>query len=71
MARGFRHPEKLLSVQEIVYLSSFCKNTILKELGDGASPLRRGSKMLRGEWRVPVSSYNAWVDAGNVELAAK
>lgn len=61
-----KHPEKLLSVAEIVFLTGFHKNTVLKEIVDGE--LRARAKKLLGEWRVPVSTYNTWVEAGEVAL---
>jgi hypothetical protein len=68
MATPAKHPEKLLTVQDLVYLTGFHPNTVRKLMKSG--PLRKGLVVLNGEYRCPVSVYNAWVDAATVKEAA-
>lgn len=61
-------PEPLLSVQDLVALMGYRKNTITDMMKkEWAVP--GGAKMIRGEYRLPVGFYNRWVETRDVALA--
>jgi predicted DNA-binding transcriptional regulator AlpA len=57
-----RAPERLLTRQDLEYLTGFAKKHILAMLNDAnAWKKPGGSKLIGGEWRLPTSFYNQWV----------
>lgn len=63
-------PERLLSRQELEFLTGLSKPTVLKLL-DNDWKVPGGTKLIKGEYRLPVSFYNAWVDGQDAALATK
>lgn len=65
-----KYPEKLLSVQEIALLTGLHPNTVRKEINDVAGGLHKGATTLAGKLLVPVSTFNSWVEQGQLEASA-
>lgn len=65
-------PDKLLTVPELVALTGFSRQHIARWMQDPAVWAKPGgAKMLSGEYRLPVSFYNRWVDAQDIATTAK
>lgn len=65
-------PEKLLTVPELVALTSFHRTTITEFFKDpNVWAVEGGAKLIKGEYRLPVGFYNKWVDAHDVSLIPK
>ena len=56
-----RAPERLMSVRELCFLLGQSKGTVLARFKvDG--DWHAAGKMIDGEYRLPVSAYNAWLE---------
>ena len=56
-----KHPEQLLDVAALVFLTGQHKNTVLARFQPGGDWYEEGL-FISGEYRLPVSAYNRWLD---------
>jgi hypothetical protein len=64
---AMKAPEKLLTLTELVYLTGFERKKVARMMispEDWAKP--GGAKLIAGDYRLPLSFYNAWVDSMDI-----
>lgn len=63
--------QRLLTVHDLVFLLGISRQQVARMMQDPAVWARPGgAKFIAGEYRLPESFYNRWVDAQDVALAA-